>query len=188
MRLFLFLLILNVCCAAQATAPPAGSPPSQSIPVAQENAAKARALIDQAIQALGGQAWLNIQDTTQQGRTYSFHRNEATSAGVLFWRFVKFPDKERVEVTKQRDVAYVYNGDHGFEITFKGTATIEDKLLNDYLRRREHSLAALGFVEAQRRRARTELRLTFDGAKWAMRVEDGLLNGDAVGRHFRRGR
>jgi len=98
MRLFLFLLILNVCCAAQATAPPAGSPSSQSIPVAQENAAKARALIDQAILALGGQAWLNIQDTTQQGRTYSFHRNEATSAGVLFWRFVKFPDKERVEV------------------------------------------------------------------------------------------
>jgi hypothetical protein len=140
MRLFLFLLIVNICCSAQATAPAAQSSTSQSTPVAQENAAKARALIDQAIQALGGQAWLNIQDTTQQGRTYSFHRNEATSAGVLFWRFVKFPDKERVEVTKQRDVAYVYNGDHGFEITFKGTATIEDKLLNEYLRRREHSL------------------------------------------------
>src|SRR5437660_5014984 len=140
MRLFLFLLILNVCCAAQATAPPAGSPPSQSIPVAQENATKARALIDQAIQALGGQAWLNIQDTTQQGRTYSFHRNEATSAGVLFWRFVKFPDKERVEMTKQRDVASVYNGDRGYETTFKGTAALDPKLLDDFLRRRAHSV------------------------------------------------
>src|ERR1700756_1877000 len=140
MRLFLVLFILNICCSAQAAAPTTGSAPSQSIPVAQENAAKAKTLIDQAIQALGGQAWLNIQDMTQQGRTYSFHRNEATSAGVLFWRFVKFPDKERVEVTKQRDVAYVYNGEHGYEITFKGTAAIEDKLLNDFLRRREHSL------------------------------------------------
>ena len=128
MRLFLVLFILNICCSAQAAAPTTGSAPSQSIPVAQENAAKAKTLIDQAIQALGGQAWLNIQDMTQQGRTYSFHRNEATSAGVLFWRFVKFPDKERVEVTKQRDVAYVYNGEHGYEITFKGTAAIEDKL------------------------------------------------------------
>jgi hypothetical protein len=140
MRLLFVLLIFSVCCSAQAAAPTSQSSPSQSTPVAQENAAKARTLLNQAIQALGGQAWLNIQDTTQQGRTYSFHRNEATSAGVLFWRFVKFPDKERVEVTKQRDVAYVYNGDHGFEITFKGTATIEDKLLNEYLRRREHSL------------------------------------------------
>ncbi len=141
MRLFLVILILSAGSAAQGAAPStAVSPSSQSAPIAQENAAKARALLDQAIQALGGQAYLDIQDMTQQGRTYSFHRGEATSAGVLFWRFVKFPDKERVEVTKQRDIAYVYNGDKGYEITFKGTAGIESKLLDDFLRRREHSL------------------------------------------------
>lgn len=141
MRLLLAILILSAAAAAQAAGPPpAGSASSQSAPIAQENAGKARALINQAIQALGGQAYLDIQDMTQQGRTYSFHRGEATSAGVLFWRFVKFPDKERVEVTKQRDVAYVYNGDRGYEITFKGTAGLESKLLDDFLRRREHSL------------------------------------------------
>jgi hypothetical protein len=141
MRLFLVVLILSAGSAAQSGVPSAGgSASSQSAPIAQENAAKARALVDQAIQALGGQAYLDIQDMTQQGRTYSFHRGEATSAGVLFWRFVKFPDKERVEVTKQRDVAYVYNGDKGYEITFKGTAGLESKVLSDFLRRREHSL------------------------------------------------
>ena len=140
MRLLLAILILSAAAAQAAGPPPAGSASSQSAPIAQENAAKARALINQAIQALGGQAYLDIQDMTQQGRTYSFHRGEATSAGVLFWRFVKFPDKERVEVTKQRDVAYVYNGDKGYEITFKGTAGLESKLLDDFLRRREHSL------------------------------------------------
>jgi hypothetical protein len=136
MRSFLAILIFSVCAATQ-TAP---SPSSQAAGVGQENAAKARALIDQAIQALGGQAYLNIQDVSQQGRTYSFHRGEATSAGVLFWRFVKFPDKERVELTKQRDIAYVYNGDKGYEVTFKGTAALEAKALDDFLRRREHSL------------------------------------------------
>jgi hypothetical protein len=141
MRLLVVVLILNAGLTAQSATPStAGPASSQSLPVAQDNAAKARALIEQAIQALGGQAYLDIQDITQQGRTYSFHRGEATSAGVLFWRFVKFPDKERVEVTKQRDVAYVYNGDKGYEITFKGTAGIESKLLDDFLRRREHSL------------------------------------------------
>jgi len=71
--------------------------------VAQANSTKAKALLDQAIQALEAKAYLNIQDVSQQGRTYSFHHGETTSTGVLFWRFVKFPDKERIEVTKQRD-------------------------------------------------------------------------------------
>lgn len=114
--------------------------PAPGAPAASENANKAKALLDQAVQALGGQAYLDQKDMSQQGRTYGFHRGEATSAGVLFWRFVKFPDRERVEVTKQRDIAYVYNGDRGYEVTFKGTAALDSKALDEFLRRREHSL------------------------------------------------
>ena len=113
---------------------------SQAVPAADENSAKAKALLNQAIQALGGDAYLNLTDMTQQGRSYSFHRGEATSAGLLFWRFVKFPEKERVELTKQRDVADVFNGVKGYEITYKGTAQLDPKVLADYLRRRDHSL------------------------------------------------
>jgi hypothetical protein len=135
LAIFIFSISLVALVTGQA-----GSSPSQNAPVAQENAAKAKVLLDQAMQALGGQAYLNLQDMSQQGRTYSFHRGEATSAGVQFWRFVKFPDRERVELTKQRDVAYVYNGDKGYEITFKGTAGLDSKTLTEFLRRREHSL------------------------------------------------
>ncbi len=116
----------------------ASSSPSE--PAAQENSAKAKTVLDQAIQALGGDAYLNIQEISQQGRTYSFHHGETTSTGILFWRFVKFPDKERIEVTKQRDVAYVYNGDHAYEVTYKGTAMQDTKNTTEYIRRREHSL------------------------------------------------
>ncbi|HZS97806.1 MAG TPA: hypothetical protein VFA40_13570 [Terriglobales bacterium] len=141
MRLLLSLLILNLCAITSAAAQDsAGGSTAQSAAAPQDNSAKAKALIDQAIQALGGQAYLNAQNISQQGRTYSFHRGEATSAGTLFWRFVKFPDRERIELTKQRDVAYVYSGDKGFEITFKGTAALDDKALNEFLRRRDHSL------------------------------------------------
>src|SRR5579883_2817786 len=56
------------------------SPSSPAAPAANDNAAKARALLDLAIQTLGGSAYLNLQDMTQTGRTYSFHRGEATSA------------------------------------------------------------------------------------------------------------
>ncbi|HEX6505642.1 MAG TPA: hypothetical protein VF011_20540 [Terriglobales bacterium] len=126
----------------QTTAPPAapGSQSPANIPTDQENARKARTLIDQAVQALGGQAYLNFQDLAQQGRTYSFHHGEPNSAGVLFWRFYRFPDRERVEITKQRDIAYVINGDKGYEITYKGTTSQDAKVLADTLRRRAHSL------------------------------------------------
>jgi hypothetical protein len=106
----------------------------------QENARKARALLEQAIQALGGQAYLNIRDLQQQGRTYGFHHGRPTGTGALFWRFVQYPDKERLEVTKERDVAYVYTGDKGYEVTYKGPHAVEKKDLEDYLRHRKFSL------------------------------------------------
>jgi hypothetical protein len=106
----------------------------------QENARQARALLDQAILALGGGTWLNIRDMQQQGRTYSFYHGQQSGLGALFWRFVEFPDKERLEVTKERDVAYVYTGDKGYEITYKGSHAVEKQDLEDYLRRRRFSL------------------------------------------------
>jgi len=113
---------------------------SMQIPADQENAHKARAIIDQAIQALGGQNYLNIRDREQQGRTYAMHHGQQTSNGILFWSFSEFPDKERVELTKERDIAELYVGNKGYEITFKGVHPIEEKDLTDYLRRRRYSL------------------------------------------------
>jgi len=142
MRQVLLIMLASGLAFAQSGNPASdsSSTSSQSIPVDQENARKAKALLDQMIQALGGQAYLNIQDISQQGRAYSFYHGQANSVGTLFWRYYKYPDKERIELTKQRDVSYVYNGDKGFEITYKGSALQDQKVLADYLRRREHSL------------------------------------------------
>lgn len=146
-HLIVILLLSMVACAQgvtpeQTTAPPTGqnAPAPSNIPTDQENSRKAKTLLDQAIQALGGQAYLTFVDMTQQGRTYSFYHGQPNSAGILFWRFYKFPDKERVELTKQRDVAYVITGDKGYEITYKGTTSQDPKVLADSLRRRAHSI------------------------------------------------
>jgi len=134
---------------AQTGTPPASGSPATTQPASsapqndQENARKARALIDQAIAALGGQAYLNVRNMQQQGRTYSFHHGRPTSNGVLYWRFAEFPEKERVEVTKERDVAELYIGDKGYEITYKGAHPMEAKDLTDYLRRRRFSLETI---------------------------------------------
>ena len=141
MKYLLSAFLLSGLAFGQANPNPAApSTAAQSIPIDQENARKAKALLDQMIEALGGNAYLNIEDVSQEGRTYSFHLGESEGTGVLFWRFYKFPDKERVELTKKRDVAYVYRGDQGFEITYKGTRSDDPKAVSDYLRRRQYSL------------------------------------------------
>jgi len=134
----IFLLLANNL--GQTPASPGPAQSAQTLPAGQENARKAKVLIDQMIQALGGQAYLNVQDSSQDGRSYSFHHGQSTSVGVLYWRFTKFPDKERVELTKKRDVIYLYNGNKGYEVTYKGAAFMEEKALAEYLRRREYSL------------------------------------------------
>lgn len=134
----LTLIVLLATCGLAQTAPGGGT--SASTPIAQANARKAKAVLDQAIEALGGSAYLNIQDISQEGRSYGFHLGQPNSAGALFWRFYRYPDKDRIELTKKRDVAYVYTGDSGYEITYKGTRKDEPKAVADYLRRRNYAL------------------------------------------------
>jgi hypothetical protein len=156
MKLFFTILVL-VCSACsqsaaqtQNAATPAPGPkdaakasPSPAIALDKEavqNSNKAKAIIEQGIQALGGEIYLTIRDREQQGRGYGFHHGNPTGGGGPFWSFSEFPDKERVEFTKERDIAQVFVGDKGYEITFKGPHPVEQKDLDDYLRRRHYSL------------------------------------------------
>lgn len=107
----------------------------------QENIRKAKTVLDAGIQALGGQAYLTWHEQSQEGRAYSFHHGEANSLGTLFWRFRVYPDQERVELTKQRDVIEIFNGDKGYEITYKGVRDMDPKdELAPYLRRHHYAL------------------------------------------------
>src|SRR5579859_1287219 len=130
--------------ATQASPPSQSAPPSAGKPQvnqeADENANKAKAIIADAIKALGGETYLTIRDREQQGRGYGFHAGRPTDSGNVFWSFWEFPDKERVELTKERDIAELYVGNKGWELTYKGARPIEQKDLDDYLRRRHYSL------------------------------------------------
>src|SRR5689334_16024774 len=89
------LLTCLACLHAQTSVP---ALPAQSTPVEQENAKKAKDVIDKTIQALGGQAYLSAQDMTQDGRFYSFFHGQSNSVGIPYGLLTKFPDKDRFEV------------------------------------------------------------------------------------------
>src|SRR4030081_1507415 len=145
--LFSFLFLWGMAPATAAQSSPQAELPtektgalSSALATDPDNAHRARALLDEAIQNLGGQAYLGVRDMQQSGRTYSFFHGRPTSNGVLFWRFTQFPDKERIEITKERDIAQIYNGDKAYEVTYKGARPMEQKDVTDYLRRRKFSL------------------------------------------------
>jgi len=80
--------MLAVSAVAQST--PAQGVPQKSVQeIVSEGPGvkKARQLIDQMIQVLGGQAFLNVQDMEQHGRAYGFYHGNPSGQGSVFWRF-----------------------------------------------------------------------------------------------------
>jgi len=109
---------------------------------AQTNQQKARAVLDQMIQALGGQAYLSIEDSFAEGRSSSFHNESLVGEGLIY-RYWKFPDIDRIEITQQRDIVELYIGDNAYEITYRGIRALDpakDDKLRSALLRRHYSL------------------------------------------------
>ena len=141
MRFFaaFFSLFLSLTLAAQ-------QPQSTSGNEAQANQQKARAILDRAIQTMGGPAYLSVDDFKEEGRSGSFYHGQSRGSDILYFRTWLWPDKERIEYTKQRDIAFVYNGDQAYEITFRGTKLLDpakEENVKLYLLRKSHSLETI---------------------------------------------
>ncbi len=166
MTRFLIVLLLGALGGAQTAqtpvAPPA-SPAHAAAPPAvnmndSDNARKARAVLDQTIQALGGQPYLTYENRSEEGRYYPLHHGRTESTGIPYRYYVEYPDRDRFEVIHTKDVfllfgqvgnvkvknksdlVLIHNGDKGYEVTYKGTAAQDKPDLENYLRRRQHSL------------------------------------------------
>jgi hypothetical protein len=110
------------------------------IPVDAEGAKKANALLDRTVQALGGDKYLSFQTVHHYGRSYSLSDGTVRGQGVRYWRYFRYPDHERIELTKDRDWIIIYAGDKAYETTFRGTRELEQKALREYLARRDFGL------------------------------------------------
>ena len=93
-----------------------------------ESEAKARQILQDAITALGGPAYLNVRDITYTGRLGTFgHSGELNGFG----HFIDYeipPYKERQENLPKRNIIGIYNGDKGWDLDRGG---ISDKSPSD---------------------------------------------------------
>src|SRR5271170_1948953 len=162
-RVFIVLLLSALSGAQPAPAPaspaPASAPPAINLNDS-DNARKAQALLDQAVDALGGQPYLTYENRSEEGRYYPLYHGHTNSTGIPYRYYLEYPERDRFEVihTKEihvlpgsidiggvkvknkTDLVLIHNGNKGYETTYKGTAPQEKLDLENYIRRRQHSL------------------------------------------------
>jgi len=107
---------------------------------AQKNAQQARAALDAMIKALGGQAWLDMKNQVRQGHIAAFFHGDPDPGTEETFEFHQWPDHDRIEVTKHRDVVEFFVGKQGWEVTYRGKKPQDKDIVDDYLRRRDHSI------------------------------------------------
>src|SRR6202451_3050291 len=144
------LVVLLLCALAKAQTGPTPAPPAHaSSPSAinlndSDNARKARAVLDQTIESLGGQPYLDYENKSETGRYYPLYHGRTNSTGIPYNYYIEYPDKDRFEVialkdihvipgqidiggvkSGHKDLILIHNGDQGYEISYKGTAAQE---------------------------------------------------------------
>ncbi len=165
MNRFLVIVLLSGLAFAQAgeapppRAPLTGQPPGPINMNDSDNARQARAVLEKTIEALGGQPYLTYENRIEEGRYYPLYHGRTNSTGIPYRYYVEYPERDRFEVLRLKDIhiipgqidiggvksaksdlVLIHNGDKGYEVTYKGTAAQEPEDLQNYLRRRQHSL------------------------------------------------
>lgn len=94
LRAALPLAVLAALCFYPRPAP--ARPQGTTVLAPDTSAVKAREVIQRAIQALGGPAYLGVKDITRTGRFAAFEHNGQSNGSIQITVWTKLPDKERV--------------------------------------------------------------------------------------------
>lgn len=129
-------------------------PPPPAAQDAQTQLQRGRQLLDQMVQALGGDAWLNRKDMQFHGRIASFFHGQPNGMVIEFDAWHQFPDaihpeairigfltdKSMILPGKKIDVVQIWTGGKGYEVTYKGKTELPKDQVTDYYRRQAHSI------------------------------------------------
>ena len=117
-------------------------PAQSSNAVDSANQQKARALLEETIQALGGQAWLDLKTIRIQANAAAFFQGNPTGAMAKVAITRELPDKQRIDLDKGK-VDQLYDCRQAWEITYQGKKPLPAEQTNDSQRWCDHSLGAV---------------------------------------------
>ncbi|MFZ0635317.1 MAG: hypothetical protein WA755_06700 [Candidatus Acidiferrales bacterium] len=97
-----------------------------------QSTAKSKELIALAVQALGGSAYLSVNDVTVVGRLGQFGHNGDLNGYEKFIDYNKLPDKDRNENLPKRNIIEVLNGDKGWMLDRSGVSDAAEDTISQF--------------------------------------------------------
>jgi len=99
-----------------------------------------KSVVNDAVAALGGTRFLEMQNYVESGRAYSFYRNElkGLALSTIYTEYVGTqPSKglsvrERQNFGKKDDYAYLFLETQGWDVTFRGARPLPDEVWKRY--------------------------------------------------------
>lgn len=109
-----------------------------SIASAQSIEERGRQVIDDAIRALGGDAFLSLDNKVEQGRVYSFQRRQVSglAKATIYTRYEAppaEPDRDRPYFTERQAFGdeerwyYLYTPEDAYEVTYRGARPMDEE-------------------------------------------------------------
>jgi len=135
--------------------------PAAPAGASSDSEARGRALLDQMVKALGGEMWLNRVCMQADGRGTSFSHGEPNPYIIEFHEAIRYDrpnvtppatfadrvgfltDRGMLLPGKKIDVIQIMTAGHGYEITFKGKTELPKDQVEEYYRRRDHSVESI---------------------------------------------
>jgi len=121
--------------------------------------ARGKRIVDEAIAAMGGDAFMHVQNRVESGRAFSFYREqlEGLSVARIYTRYLEpsgapkpgtLLEEERQAFGKDEQSGFVlFTTDAGWEVTFRGARPLEDQRLEDH---KEAALRNIFYIMRER--------------------------------------
>jgi hypothetical protein len=125
---------------------------------AETDLERGKRTVDEAVAALGGEKFLQMQDRVESGRAYSFYREQLNglSLAKIYTRYLIRPEppepgfvgvREREAFGKNQDSAVILADGKGYDITFRGARPLDQTRLERF---KESTLRNVFYILRQR--------------------------------------
>ena len=96
------------------------------------SAAKAKAILQQAVDGLGGATYLNVHNSDCTGRYAQFQHSGEIGGYLVVREYREMPDKVRIEYDPKATIVNIYAGDMGWTLDRSGVSEVPASDIADY--------------------------------------------------------
>jgi hypothetical protein len=111
---------------------PGGAAQNPDTLLPEQSAAKAKQILQQLIDALGGARYLNVRESDCEGRLARFGHNGELTGYTNFKDYWGYPDKNRTDYSKKGVIINLYNGDKGWTLDRGGVSELPAPAVADF--------------------------------------------------------